>query len=459
MHFKEKFIQRVRIQKVLNIDISANDLVKKLLKLSETETVCFLDSCGVDHLASHLIIAGIKPLEALEFTNADAEKTLLQINQKVSNELASIFTISYGFGLKLENIHQRIKEVKTFYEPDIFLSTFDCLIIHDYNSKETNIVGNPKKFDLITETLNNIDVSADKFNILTKTPSNISSNFTKAEYISKIKEIQEYIRQGETYQTNLTQQFRANLSEDITPQRIFWNLRKNHPAPFASFIKRKNDFVVSISPERFVRIESKEPRPSHGNTNYRSIQTSPIKGTRPRGKTELEDLKLKNDLLTSEKDRAENTMIVDLLRNDLGRICDFGTVKVEKLCDLKQHPTLFHLVSTVSGNLRNDLTFADIIKAIFPCGSITGCPKIRTMELIDQLETVDRGLSMGAIGYSGFDNTFDLNVAIRTMTIRNDQAIFNVGGGIVIDSIPTDEYDESLLKAKALFRAIGIDTN
>ena len=165
-------------------------------------------------------------------------------------------------------------------------------------------------------------------------------------------------------------------------------------------------------------------------------------------------------------------MIVDLLRNDIGRICKFGSVSVEKLCDLETHPTLYHLVSTVRGELRENVKFADILKAVFPCGSITGAPKISTMRIIDELETANRGLSMGAIGYyvpspklqvpsqnhfTTWDlelGTWDLNVAIRTMVVKNNEAIFNVGGGIVIDSVPEDEYEETLVKAKALLNAL-----
>ncbi|MGI8544178.1 MAG: anthranilate synthase component I family protein [Aridibacter sp.] len=454
------------------IKISADELVQKLLKLSETENVCLLDSCGVNHLGSHLLIAGIKPLEMAEFTNKNTEKTLKTFNEKVSKPFASIFTISYNFGLKLENIKPRKKEFSNFPEPDIFLANFDCLIIHDYNTGKTYLDGNQKKFAEIKNLIINLNKFTDSPN---SAKSIIKSNFTEAEYIAKIRQIQEYIRQGETYQTNLTQQFRAELPNDLTPQQIFWNLRKNHPAPFASFIKRKNDYIVSISPERFFEVGSgkwktvRENRQNLPLTTYHLplIKVSPIKGTRPRGQTLIEDLRLKNELLESKKDRAENTMIVDLLRNDIGKLCEFGSVEVEKLCDLEEHPSLFHLVSTVSGKLKKDMDYAEIIKALFPCGSITGCPKIRTMHIIDELETANRGLSMGAIGYSiqtskfkiqnpKFNKTLHSSVAIRTMVIRGREAIFNVGGGIVIDSIAKDEYLESLIKAKAILEAIGV---
>jgi para-aminobenzoate synthetase component 1 len=193
----------------------------------------------------------------------------------------------------------------------------------------------------------------------------------------------------------------------------------------------------------------------------REIRASPIKGTRPRGADLLSDNRLRAELLTSQKDRAENTMIVDLMRNDLGRVCEFGSVKVDELCRLDAHPTLFHLVSDVSGKLKDTIRYSDVLKAVFPCGSITGAPKIRTMEIIDRIETEARGLSMGAIGcriasgHSQHGEIFEMSVAIRTMVIRDGESCFNVGGGITIDSDPESEYDESMLKALALLSSLS----
>jgi anthranilate/para-aminobenzoate synthase component I len=204
--------------------------------------------------------------------------------------------------------------------------------------------------------------------------------------------------------------------------------------------------VVSISPERFLRVEPQT----------KLVEAWPIKGTRRRGVDEQEDALLRRELLSSEKDRAENVMIVDLLRNDLGRVCHYGSVEVAELCRLEEHPTLFHLVSKVRGALRDEVTAGELLRACFPCGSITGAPKIRAMEIIDEVETAPRGLSMGAIGYFGFDGSLDLSVAIRTMTVRERVARFNVGGGIVADSDPALEYEESLIKARALLRALGV---
>ncbi|MGI8788525.1 MAG: aminodeoxychorismate synthase component I [Pyrinomonadaceae bacterium] len=440
------------------IQITADELVSALLAFSERETVCLLDSCGANHLGSHLLIAGVRPLEVLEITNDDAEKTLEIFDEKLSNpNHAHIFTISYDFGLKLENVNSREKEYASPPEPDVFLAAFDCLIIHDYDTRKTFLTGNENQFGVVEKMLKE-NSNVGKFNVknqIEKVP--MQSNFTRETYIEAVGKIKEHIRRGDTYQTNLTQQLKAILPENLTAQKVFWRLRKSNPAPFAAFIKRENDFVISASPERFLKIKQSPI----ANRQSPIINASPIKGTRPRGKTAKEDWRLRSELLASEKDRAENVMIVDLLRNDLGRICKFGSVEVEKLCELETHPTLYHLVSTVRGELREAINFPDIIKAVFPCGSITGAPKISTMKIIDKIETAPRGLSMGAIGYSiqsskfVIRNSIDLNVAIRTMVIKNREAIFNVGGGVVIDSVPEDEYEESLLKAKALIGAVN----
>lgn len=451
------------------IKISADELSLALLGLPADKRVCILDSCGVGHLGSHLMIAGVSPVDMAEISNENAGVTLRLFEEKLKDDsLAAIFTLSYDFGLKLEQFERR-QNAHDINEPDVFIALFDCLIVHDYDSGRTFLTGNEDKFNEIEKLLNASRFSP-RSNIST---ISLISNFTKTEYVAAVVQIQEYIRRGDTYQTNLTQQLRAVLPDVSAPEQIFWNLRRDHPAPFSAFLRRENSTVVSASPERLIKIEK-------GPFSSFRISASPIKGTRPRGKTAMEDYSLRAELLASEKDRAENTMIVDLVRNDLGRICRYGSVTVESLCDLEVHPTLFHLVSTVSGELRENLTLGEIIRAVFPCGSITGAPKIRTMELIDRIETSKRGLSMGVIGIHvrgteskvqspkpkvqdsqpwtldfGLSTLVEMSVAIRTMVVSGNEAVFNVGGGIVIDSDPDKEYDESLLKAKALITALG----
>lgn len=476
-----KIIYRVKISNVRETNLSADDLIDSLLEISKTETVCLLDSCGVSHLGSHLLLAGVGPVETLSIKDQTPEETLEILDRKLAENFAAVFTMSYEFGLRMERIEPRPKNFETLDEPDVFLALFDCLIVHDYETKQTFLTGDQGKFDELEKVLKNPVAGQD---FAPNGNSKISSNFTRAEYLEAIEQIRERIRRGDTYQTNLTHQITARLPEHISPQTIFRKLRKNHPAPFAAFLKRPDDYVVSASPERFFKVENdkrKSEKEDFSGSSAQSqpasrISVSPIKGTRPRGKDRAEDESLKKELLNSAKDRAENIMIVDLLRNDIGRVCEFGSVEVEKLCDLEEHPTLFHLVSTVSGNLRPETKFSDIIRAIFPCGSITGAPKISTMRIIDRLETAPRGLSMGAIGcaiqhedppaqnseniirfpFSVF-RSLDLSVAIRTMVIKNERAVFNVGAGIVIDSVPEKEYEETLVKAKVLLDSINAD--
>lgn len=433
---------------VKEISINANDLIDRLLAPDLVARMAILDSCGVNHLGSHILIAGIDAVETTELSNDDPSETLRLLDDQLSSEHAVIFTISYDFGRKL--IGDR--GTKSSPEPDVFIAQFDTVIVHDYDTGVTFISGNPDKFDSI---LGDLKTGCSLNGLNSESRSEVISDLSKDEYLAAIEIIKENIREGNTYQTNLTQKLTAELPAELTPEIIFQRLRNDHAAPFAAFIPRRDSTVVSASPERFFKVER------NSETQTRRITTSPIKGTRPRGKTKKEDESLRLDLLSSPKDRAENTMIVDLLRNDLGRVCEYGSVKVEKLCEVEEHPTLFHLVSTVSGTLRDETKPSDILNALFPCGSITGAPKISTMSIIDEIEPSDRGLSMGAIGCYippgtfGLSEMLDLNVAIRTMVIRGSTATFNVGGGIVIDSDSQSEYDESLTKAKALLTAIN----
>lgn len=433
---------------MVELRLSAAALVQALLGTAKTETVCILDSCGVGHLGSHLLIAGIAPAAVYELEDPDPESTLRFIDEKFSEtDRVSIFTISYDFGNKLLGIKPQSNAVVDLNEPDLFLASFESLIVHDYDTGRTRVWGNHEVAASVAQMLVAESGRFETAGTLYK--SRVCSNFTPAAYMSTIEVIKESIRRGDTYQTNLTQQMSARLPDGLAAEQVFWRLRSDHPAPFSSFIKRRSSTVISASPERFFRVRD------------RIITASPIKGTRPR--SGLEDDKMRRELVASEKDIAENTMIVDLLRNDVGRVCEFGSVQVEKLCDLEEHPTLFHLVSTIRGQLRPSVVASNILRALFPSGSITGAPKISTMRIIAELETSHRGLSMGAIGYCvpsdafGLPRSIDVSVAIRTMVIRDDIATFNVGGGIVIDSDPKNEYDESLTKAKALLNAIGAD--
>lgn len=273
--------------------------------------------------------------------------------------------------------------------------------------------------------------------------SALRANLTRHAYESSVEHIVNYIRAGDIFQANFTQRFESGLDPANTPYDIYLNLRDISPAPFSSFFNFGEGALVSSSPERFLFCRNGE------------VETKPIKGTRPRGKTPAEDLKLATELLSSEKDHAENVMIVDLLRNDLSRSCADHSVTVEKLCALESYANVHHLVSTVRGRLRNGMIHLDLLANAFPGGSITGAPKLRAMEIIAELEPTTRGPYCGAIGYLGFDGTMDTSIAIRTMVVKGDRVTFQAGGGITAESIAAAEYDESLAKARGMAQALG----
>jgi len=267
------------------------------------------------------------------------------------------------------------------------------------------------------------------------------SNFTREEYLRVVDRALEHIAAGDIYQVNLAQRFR--LESAPAAPALYRTLRAESPAPFASLVTTPNGGIVSSSPERFFAIQ--------GNR----IETWPIKGTRPRGVTPAEDEALARALSVSAKDRAENVMIVDLERNDLGRICEIGSVRVTALCEVERFANVHHLVSRVEGVLREDVAPADVLRATFPGGSITGAPKIRAVEIIDELEPTRRGPYTGAIGYWDASGACDFNIAIRTIVVEAGAASFHVGGGIVADSTPEGEYEETLIKAAGMRRALS----
>lgn len=271
--------------------------------------------------------------------------------------------------------------------------------------------------------------------------SGMVSDFDRESYCQVVERAREYIAAGDIFQVNLSQRF--SLPGKDRPWDVYRRLRKINPAPMAAYINCGQLHVVSASPERFLKV-------SGG-----MVETRPIKGTRPRGRNPLEDGILREELWNSEKDRAELVMIVDLERNDLGRVCVPGTVHVPELYRLEEYPTVFHLVSTVVGRLEN-CGVMGLLKASFPGGSITGAPKIRAMEIIEELEPVRRGIYCGSIGYLGFNGDADLNIVIRTLLFTPEKVYFQVGGGLTIDSNPESEYLETLDKAKALVKALGL---
>jgi para-aminobenzoate synthetase component 1 len=318
--------------------------------------------------------------------------------------------------------------------PDCCVAIYDNLRVYDHLTGEWNM-------NVTVPTA----ISTPKKTEEKQQPVPPESNMTYAQYLSAVRKALDYIAAGDVYQVNLSQRFCHSV--DAAPFDIFTRLRSANPSHYGAYLNYGDHTVISASPELFLKRE--------GTT----IETRPIKGTRPRGHTPVEDTTLRNELLGSEKDAAELAMIVDLERNDLGRVCEYGSVEVTEHRTVDELPTLFHTVSTVRGKLRERTSIVDILRATFPGGSISGCPKIRAIQIIDELEPTRRHVYTGAIGFIGFNGDLRLNVAIRTMTAVGDRVYYQVGGGIVADSVPEKEYAETLHKAAALENAITRTSN
>ncbi len=274
----------------------------------------------------------------------------------------------------------------------------------------------------------------------------LTSTFDRDGYLAAVRRAVEYVHAGDCFQVNVAQRLLAPA--DVPPRVLYRRLRERNAAPFAGYFDLGEFVLASASPERFVRVSLGED----GRAD--AVETRPIKGTRPRGRTPEEDRARAAELLASAKDRAENVMIVDLLRNDLGRVCRYGSVRVPAVCRLESYRYVHHLVSEVRGRLREGMGALDLLRAAFPGGSVTGAPKVRAMAIIAELEPTARGPYCGSLGYIGFDGVMDTNILIRTFTIGRGWVQFPVGGGIVADSEPEREYEETWHKAEGLLRAL-----
>jgi len=333
--------------------------------------------------------------------------------------------------------------------PEMYLAFFDRLVAIDHADGKYYLIANDlgEGANRAREKLDELEmrlVNARPAQIDEPPPApltGIGGNFSRADYLRAVQRAIDYIAAGDIFQVNLSQRFHARIRS--SPLDLYRRLRAINPAPMGGFLQFGDCAVVSASPELFLRARG------------RHVETRPIKGTRPRGRDAAEDERLRRELLSSAKDAAELTMIVDLERNDLGRVCEYGSVRVTKAKALETYPTVFHLVAAVQGLLHPRHDIIDLLRASFPGGSITGAPKIRAMQIIDELEPTRRSAYTGSMGYIGFDGNAELNIIIRTFLLKGQDAWFQTGGGIVADSDPASEYNETLDKARALIRAVG----
>lgn len=340
--------------------------------------------------------------------------------------------------------------------PELLFNFVDTAVVFDHQQKLIWIMAtgmrkeNPeqaKKYSIewvrqTVDTLSNLLFKShyNKPSALIIPSEKIKSNFTQAEFESVVEQAKEYIRAGDIFQVNLSQRLQSPISGDYW--KLYKSLGKINPSPFACYLENEDFTVVSCSPERLVRVYN------------RQVDTRPIAGTRPRGRNGQEDKALSAELILNEKERAEHIMLVDLERNDMGRICEYGSVRVNELMVIEDYSHVFHIVSNVQGKLVKSKDCFDVLRACFPGGTITGTPKIRSMQIIDELELTRRGLYTGSIGYLSFSGNMDLNIVIRTFIIKDNMAYIQVGCGIVADSEPEREYFETLHKAEALLQTL-----
>jgi anthranilate synthase component 1 len=273
----------------------------------------------------------------------------------------------------------------------------------------------------------------------------VHSNFEKSAYLKAIEKAKDYIAAGDIFQVVLAQRFELDLP--VAPFDIYRALRIVNPSPYMYFLKMPDTSIVGSSPEMLVKIRERE------------VEYRPIAGTQPRGKNETEDEDIARALAADEKERAEHIMLVDLGRNDLGRVCKYGTVRVEDLMFIERYSHVMHLVSSLKGELRDDVDRWDALMSCFPAGTVSGAPKVRAMEIIDELEPTKRGVYAGAVMYVDFSDNLDSCIAIRTLVARGNKGYIQAGGGIVADSVPETEYSETVNKSRALLRAIGLAQN
>ncbi|NOT13993.1 MAG: aminodeoxychorismate synthase component I [Methylotenera sp.] len=385
----------------------------------------------------HVVFSKEDPFQLVKNTlakySASAEKNLPFAGGAVGY-------FAYDLGKCIEKLTQNTQiHAQT---PQMMVGIYDCAVVVDHREKTVFLISQnlhqkaQENFDALRALFYKPSSGDDIFPF--KITSKIISNFTKAQYEQAFHKVKNYILEGDCYQVNLAQRFAANAQGD--GWQAYQKLREISPAPFMAYMRLPQCEVLCASPERFLQVQNQH------------VETRPIKGTRPRVDNAMQDAQNALDLQSSLKDRAENLMIVDLLRNDIGKNCAIGSVKAKQLFQLQSFANVHHLVSIITGKLAVGKSALDLLRGCFPGGSITGAPKLRAMQIIEELEPHQRGLYCGAIGYVGFDGNMDTNIAIRTAVYADGEISFYAGGGIVADSELEKEYTETFDKASSMMK-------
>ncbi len=458
--------------KFYHYPIKPRQPVEIYAKLQHFPYSLFFDSADASHQNSQYSYIAYHPLETIEYkdgkvsiTNQQQQLSFIGDPFKVIDERLNNYRHNFNGHPKLPpfqgglagyfgyDLARAIEALPMHAQsdpdmPDMAVGIYDRVYVYDHHKEKATLMIHAKNeqeaktklqhFKSLTLSEGENDDHTDS-NATLSTALDWHSSHTKESYTKDIEEIIKYIYAGDIFQANMSQRFHADLPEGFDPFSHYRHLRQVNAAPFSGYMNFGDVQISSSSPERFLSLQNNE------------IETKPIKGTRPRSKDIAIDQKNRDALTASEKDRAENAMIVDLMRNDLSKVCADYSVTVPALCDIESFATVHHLVSTINGRLRADKTAVDLLRGCFPGGSITGAPKVRAMEIIEEREPQRRGPYCGSMGYIDFNGNMDTNIVIRTLIYSKNQVSFNVGGGIVADSVPEAEYQETLDKAAALF--------
>jgi para-aminobenzoate synthetase component 1 len=447
---------------VKSLSLTASQLEQLYSLLQKEHGAMFLDSASTDHKNSNVSIFVWEPSFTIETVN---QHTFVyrgdELISKVSTDpleqvqlcLDSLAVIDselpftggavgywdYELGGHFETLPK--PKTSDINMPNMFIGIYASAIVVDHQNKQINFVSQdeqaPQKWAQLEIQINNLSQQTE---LDFKLTSPWLSNMTKVEYAEKFQQVQQHLLSGDCYQINLAQRFSAGYSgsEYGSEWTAYNKLRKQNSAPFSSFIRHKNGAVLSVSPERFIEVKNN------------IIETKPIKGTRPRHADKAKDIELAKQLQNATKDRAENLMIVDLLRNDLSKVAVPSTVDVPELFEIESFPAVHHLVSKVTATLDPQFSALDVLRGAFPGGSITGAPKIRAMEIIHQLEPNPRSVYCGAIGYVKPNGDMDSNISIRTLVCNQNKIHCWAGGGLVADSVCDEEYQETLDKVNKI---------
>jgi para-aminobenzoate synthetase component 1 len=443
--------------------LSAGDALELCARFRNEPHLFCLDSSRFDQGQGRYSFIGFDPFEVFEASGKDTLSSLKKCYAQYSQPDQQTLTpfaggivgyLGYDHGLYQEKIRPHAKDDLKL--PDAVWGFYDRVLTIDHHTRKLHVTscGWPEKNKAAREKraaarLEDVERALARpfaplsleqpFRDSFKGPSDFASNFTKDEYLATVRKVLDHIAAGDIYQLNLSQRFTYDTGgENVDPLEIYRSLRQLSPVSFGGYFAAGALKLISNSPEMFLRLRG------------RSVQARPMKGTRPRGSEIVEDRRLRNEIEQSAKDKAELLMITDLERNDLGKVCDYGSVRVKEMRAIEEYKYVFQATSSVEGTLRADKDCFDLIEACFPGGSITGCPKIRAMEIIEELEPTRRGPYTGSMGYIDFAGNMDLNILIRTLVHTGDKIHFQVGGGIVADSTPEGEYEETLVKARAL---------